>query len=54
MGRNNSKSGNGSSGHYGDTRPGQTWKKPKDLSVCEGEDRGCGRGEVVYPVFQYE
>ena len=34
-GRNNSKSSIGSSGHVGGTRPGQTRKKPKDLSVRE-------------------
>jgi hypothetical protein len=33
----------GSSGHTGDTSPGQTRKKPKDLSVCECEE--CRRGE---------
>ena len=26
----------------GDTRPGLIRKEPKDLSVCESEDRGCG------------
>ena len=31
-----------------DTRPGRTWKKPKDLSVCENEERGCGEGGCVY------
>ena len=36
----------GSRGHVGGTRPGQTRKKPKDLSVREGEDRG-GRGELI-------
>ncbi len=47
-GRNNSKSSIGSSGHVGDTRPGQTHKKPKDLSSREREERGEGGG--VYPV----
>ncbi len=41
MGRNNGKS-IGSSGHAGGTRPGQTRKKPKDLSTHEREERGCG------------
>jgi hypothetical protein len=35
-----------SSGHDGGTRPGQTSKKSKDLSVREGEERGSGRGGV--------
>ncbi len=34
----------GSGGHTGGTRPGQTWKKPKDLSEREREERGCGEG----------
>jgi hypothetical protein len=38
------RSSNVSSGHTGVTRPGQTWNKPKDLSVCDREDRGCGEG----------
>ena len=33
-----------SSGHTGDTRSGQTGKKPKDLSVREREECGCGKG----------
>ena len=49
-GRNNSKSRSGSSGHVRGTRPGQKFKKPKDLSTCEREDRGCGEGGGVYPV----
>jgi hypothetical protein len=36
--RNNSKSSSGSSGHVGDMRPGQTRKKPTDLSTREGEE----------------
>jgi hypothetical protein len=28
-----------SGGHTGDRRPGQTRKKPKDLCVCDREDR---------------
>ena len=39
VGRNNSKPSNGSSVHAGDTRPGQTRKKPKDLSTREREGR---------------
>ena len=31
----------GSSSHAGGTRPGQTRKKPKDLSVRECEECGC-------------
>ena len=34
----------------GDTRPGQTCKKPKDLSTREREDRGCGEGGGAYVV----
>ena len=45
-GRNKSKSGSVSSGHDGGTRPSQTSKKSKDLSVREGEERGRGRGGV--------
>ncbi len=41
-GRNNSETSSGSSGHAGDTRPGQTRKKPKDLSAREREERVCG------------
>ena len=50
MGRRNSNPSSGSSGHTGDTRPGQTRKKPKDLSVREREERGCGEGGccVIY------
>ncbi len=39
-----------SSGHAGDTRPGQTRKKPKDLSAREREDRGRWEGGGVYAV----
>ena len=46
MGRNNSKSSNRSSGHSGDTRPGQTRKKTKDLSTRDREDGGRGEGGV--------
>ena len=36
-----------SSGHIsGGRRPGQTHKKPRDLSVYDREDRGCGEGSV--------
>ena len=51
-GRNNSKPINGSSGHTGGTRPGQTRKKPKDLSTREGEEcgRGASEGGGVYAV----
>jgi hypothetical protein len=35
-GRNNSNPSRGSSGHAGGTRPGQTHKKPKNLSAREG------------------
>ena len=33
VGRNNSEPSSGSSGHAGGTSPGQTRKKPKDLSA---------------------
>jgi hypothetical protein len=49
-GRNNSKPSNGSSGHSGGRRPDQTHKKPKDLSVREREEGGCGEGGGVYVV----
>ncbi len=48
VGRNNSNPSIGSSSHVGDTRPGQTRKKPKDLSTREREERGCGEGGGVY------
>ena len=50
VGRNKSKTSNGSSGHNEGTRPGQTRKKPKDLSVCDREDHGRGEGGGVYVV----
>ena len=40
----------GSSGHAGGTRPGQTRKKPKDLSAREREERGRGEGGGVHAV----
>ena len=46
-GRNSSKTSTGSSGHVGDTRPGQTRKKPTDLSTREGDECGCGGGGGV-------
>jgi hypothetical protein len=49
-GRNNSKSSSRSTGHARGTRTGQTRKKPKDLSVREGEERGRGEGGGVYAV----
>ena len=42
-GRNNFKPSNGSSGHAGGTRPGQTRKKPKDLSTRERRSVVLGR-----------
>ncbi len=30
------------------TSPGRTGKKPKDLSTCESEERGCGSSGCVY------
>ena len=41
-GRNNSDPCSESSGNAGGTRPGQTRKKPKDLSARESEECGCG------------
>jgi hypothetical protein len=37
----------------GGTRPGRTWKKPKDLTACDSEEGRCGEGclrkwRVVY------
>ena len=46
MGGTNSKLSSGSSGHTGVTTPGQTSKKPKDLSAREREERGRGEGDV--------
>jgi hypothetical protein len=44
--KNNGKSSSKSSGHAGGTRPGQTWKKPKDLSTREREERVSGESEM--------
>ena len=38
-GRNKIKSSSGSTVHAGGTSPGQTWKKPKDLSTHEGNKK---------------
>ena len=54
MGRNNSESSRGYSGNTGGTRSGQTWKKPKDLSVREREECGCGEGGGLYVVYMCE
>ena len=45
-GRSNSKPSSGSSGHAGGTSPGQTRMKPKDLSLREREEHGCGEGVI--------
>ena len=50
MGRNNSKPRIGSGGHTRVTSPGQTHKKPKDLSVRKREEGGGGEGGGVYVV----
>ncbi len=50
MGRNDRKSSSGSSGHAGGTSPGQTRKKPKDLSAREREERGRWEGGGLYDV----
>jgi hypothetical protein len=42
---------NGSSGRTGDTRPGQTTNKPKEMSVCDREEYGRGEGGIVYDVY---
>ncbi len=41
-GRKNSKPNIGSHGHNEGTRPDKTRKTPKDLSVHESEEHGCG------------
>ena len=46
-----SKTRRWSSGHAGDTRPGQTRKKLKDLSTCDREERERGEGGGVYTVY---
>jgi hypothetical protein len=51
VGRKNSKTSLGSHGHVGGTRPGQTWKTTKNLSVHDGEERGCGEGVGLYVVY---
>jgi hypothetical protein len=45
-------------GYKRDRRLGQIRKKPKDLSVCHREERGCGEGGgvsvvVVFPLRVY-
>ena len=52
--RKNSKSSTGSCGHAGDPRPGQTRKKPKDLSSREREDRRRGEGVCMMCVGNSE
>jgi hypothetical protein len=39
------------SGHRGDTRPDQTYKTPKDLSVHESEDHGSEESVGWYSVY---
>jgi len=54
VGRRNSKPNIGSHythGHGGGTMTDQTWKTPKDLSVHDREERGCGEGVGLYPVY---
>ena len=34
----------------GGTRSGRTRKKPKDLSACDREERGRGKGVCLYAV----
>ena len=38
----------------GGARPGQTRKKPRDLSACDREERGRGEGGGVYDVCMSE
>jgi hypothetical protein len=47
-GRKNGKPSIGSHGHTGDTRPDQTRKTTKNLSVHDREERGCGEGVGLY------
>jgi hypothetical protein len=54
VGRNDSNPSRGSSGHPAGTRPGQTHKKPKDLSVREREEFGCVGGGWVYVLYKCE
>jgi hypothetical protein len=51
VGRNNSESSIGFGGHSGVMRPGQTRKKPKDLSEREREERGCVEGGGLCVVY---
>ncbi len=40
-------------GHVeGGTRSGRTRQKPQDLSVCESEERGRGKGVCVYTALR--
>jgi hypothetical protein len=50
-GRKNRKPSIGSHGHAGDTRPAQTRKTPKDLSVHESEEHGRGESVGWYTVY---
>jgi hypothetical protein len=43
--------GNGSSGHAGGTRSGQTHNKHMDQSACDREEGGCGEVWNVYDVI---
>jgi hypothetical protein len=36
----------------GVTGSGRKSQKPKDLSVCESEERGCGEGGGVYATLR--
>ena len=53
-GRKNSKPSIGSHGHTGGTRPDKIHKGPKDLSVHESEECGCGESVGLYSVYMCE
>ena len=54
VGRKNSKPNIGIHGHDGGTRPGQTRKTPKNLSVHESEDRGREESVGLSAFVYYE
>jgi hypothetical protein len=54
VGRKNSKTNIGIHGHAGGTRPGQTWKTPKNLSTHESEERGREESAGLYAVCMGE
>ena len=51
MDKTDSKSNPSGQDSEGGSRPGQTHKKPRDLSVYDREECRCGEGVCVYTVW---